>query len=237
MIYVTSDIHGKFDSLKKLLEKSGFNDGKENFLFILGDVIDRNEDGGIKILKWLTVQPNVQLLLGNHEHMMLLNSWAFEEITTDSLERLRASDISSLRIWQENGGDVTLRALSAESGDTRQDILDYLRDCPLYETVTAGGHDYILVHGGLGNFSEDKPLYEYTESEILWERPYFDTVYSPEKYTVIFGHTPTGHYGSQYKDRMIKTDSWINIDTGAAGGREPMLLRLDDMKEFYIDEI
>ena len=36
---------------------------------------------------------------------------------------------------------------------------------------------------------------------------------------------------------MIKTDSWWNIDTGAAmeGGR-PMLLCLDNGKSYYIDD-
>ena len=52
---------------------------------------------------------------------------------------------------------------------------------------------------------------------------------------VVIGHTPTEYYGEEFKGRMIKTKSWINIDTGVAFGNEPMLLRLDDMKAFYIE--
>lgn len=52
--------------------------------------------------------------------------------------------------------------------------------------------------------------------------------------TVVLGHTPTEYYGEEHRNRAVKTDSWICIDTGAALGGKPMLLRLDDLKEFYI---
>lgn len=58
---------------------------------------------------------------------------------------------------------------------------------------------------------------------------YFEDVIS------VFGHTPTGLFGSQYRGRVIKTPTWIDVDTGAASGLNPMLLRLDDLQEFYID--
>ena len=34
---------------------------------------------------------------------------------------------------------------------------------------------------------------------------------------------------------MFRTDTWIDIDTGAAGGGAPMLLRLDDLQPFYAE--
>ena len=36
---------------------------------------------------------------------------------------------------------------------------------------------------------------------------------------------------------MIRTESWINIDTGAAAGGSPMLLRLEDEMPFYADSV
>jgi serine/threonine protein phosphatase 1 len=51
---------------------------------------------------------------------------------------------------------------------------------------------------------------------------------------VIFGHTPTLYYGEKFKDRAIHGNGWICIDTGVSFDRNPMLLRLDDMREFYI---
>ena len=68
MIYVMSDIHGhrrRFDSVMKQI-----NLQPEDTLYILGDVIDRNPDG-IRILQQLRAMPNVVMLLGNHEYMML----------------------------------------------------------------------------------------------------------------------------------------------------------------------
>ena len=222
--------------LQKLLDKVGFC--SKDFLFIIGDVVDRNEDGGVQILKWLMLQPNVQLLLGNHEDFLLMNKWIFSEVTSDNVDDLDSRKLSYLANWQWNGGDVTIEALRKESPEVRADIIDYLEDCPLYETLTAGGKRYVLVHGGLGNFSKDKPLEEYTVNELLWERPSFSKRYDPENYTVIVGHTPTFAFSMKNMNRMIKSDcGWWDIDTGAAAetGR-PMLLCLDNLKEYYIEE-
>ncbi len=235
MIYVTSDIHGKFDCLKKLLNSANFSEN--DWLFIIGDVIDRNEDGGVELLKWLLVQTNVQLILGNHEAFLLSNRWLFEEIREESLDKFEASNLLRLSAWQSNGGDVTINSLSAQTTETRQSILDYLDECPLFETVAIGGRKYILVHGGLGNFDKSKRLEDYTPEELLWSRPLLSTEYSPSEYTVIVGHTPTVAYSEIYRNRMIKTDSFWNIDTGAASeDGKPMLLCLDTLKEYYLNE-
>ena len=63
MVYVTSDLHGRMDCLEKLLDYVHFDEDEDNWLYILGDVIDRNNKGGVDILKWLLIQPNVQLIL------------------------------------------------------------------------------------------------------------------------------------------------------------------------------
>ena len=79
MIYVTSDIHGyPLEEFKTFLDKVGFCD--DDFCFVLGDVIDRGTDS-IKWLKWLMVKPNFQLILGNHEAMLLSCDFLFETIT------------------------------------------------------------------------------------------------------------------------------------------------------------
>ena len=81
MVYVTSDLHGySLEGFVDFLGKVGFCD--DDFLYILGDVIDRGKDG-VKILKWLMRKRNAQLILGNHEAMMLACDFLFEEITDD----------------------------------------------------------------------------------------------------------------------------------------------------------
>ena len=234
MIYLTADLHGHMDCLQKLLAHVAFSD--DDWLYIIGDVIDRNQNGGVDILKWLLVQPNVQLIQGNHEQMLLANRWLFQEINDDNLDSLNPANMNLLSHWERNGGECTMNALQQESAETRQDILDYLDDCPLYESVCIGNRNYLLVHGGLGNYSPDKPLREYSPHDLVWTRPSLETEYNPQEYIVIVGHTPTFFYSDRYKNRMIKTDSWWNIDTGAAAkdGR-PMLLCLDTEKEYYIE--
>ena len=236
MIYVTSDLHGKYDELMKLLRYVGFSD--KDWLWIIGDVIDRNRDGGVRILKWLLNQPNAQLILGNHENFLLLNRWLFDEIDDDSVGAISSDKLSSVSLWRYNGGGVTMKSLRRETPEVREDIISYLDDCPLYEKVSVGGRKYILVHGGLGNFYPEKHLRDYDIKELLWERPTLATRYDPDKYTVIVGHTPTVTYSGAYKNRMIRTNNgWWNIDTGAASdtGR-PMLLCLDTLREYYIED-
>ena len=52
----------------------------------------------------------------------------------------------------------------------------------------------------------------------------------------VFGHTPTMSYSDEYKGKPIFTDTWINIDAGAAYGEKPAVLRLDDLKVFYTED-
>ena len=231
MIYVTSDLHGKFNSLQQLLEKVSFSSA--DWLYIIGDVVDRNDKGGVDILRWLLFQPNVELLMGNHEDFLLANAWLFEEVNEDSIRALDSRKLSSLDVWKRNGGGVTIETLQKLSPETRADILEYLRDCKLYESVSVNGRDFLLVHGGLGNYSADKKITDYTPVELIWERPTMITRYS-DRFTTILGHTPTLCYGNQYRGKILKTDTWINVDTGAAAGLDPCLLRLDDMQEFYL---
>ena len=63
-----SDIHGntkRFDSVLSQIDLK-----PEDTLYILGDVVDRYPDG-IAILQRIMKMPNVKMLLGNHEYMML----------------------------------------------------------------------------------------------------------------------------------------------------------------------
>lgn len=230
MIYVTSDLHGySIEKFKDFLEKVHFSD--DDFLFVLGDVIDRGKDG-IKILKWLMAKTNAQLVLGNHEAMFLACDFLFEEITEDSISRLTGSKLNTYSTWVANSGQVTIDALSAMRNSEIKYILEYLRDAPLYETVTVNNNDFILTHSGLGDFRKDKKLSEYAPMDLLWTRPGLNTRYFDD-ITVIFGHTPTVYYGNEYLGQIVKTDTWVNVDVGVGLGQEPALLRLDDMQKIY----
>ena len=49
VVYTVSDLHGyPLEKFKGLLKKIGFSD--KDFLYILGDIIDRSGDGGVEML-------------------------------------------------------------------------------------------------------------------------------------------------------------------------------------------
>lgn len=235
-IYVTSDLHGlEVERLEALLKKVNFSDS--DWLYILGDVIDRTNDGGVALLRWCTYQPNVQLILGNHEAMLLACDFLFDEINEESIDALSADKLAVLERYTRNGGDVTLNTLQRLNAEDREelfDILDYLRDAPLYETVSVGGRDFILVHGGLKHFSPEKKLSEYAPDELLWCRPLPHDKYFTDIITVV-GHTPTFVYERVAPGKILKMPTWINVDVGVPYGHSPALLRLDDLTEFYLD--
>ena len=236
MIYVTSDLHGCNPAdFKKLLAQVGFGD--EDYLYILGDVIDRGT-WGAQLLFWLTQQTNIQLILGNHEALMLTCSFIFDQVAEDAALDLSDHQLALLQSWSENGGDPTLKGLHAllkYDPECAYGIMDYLRDAPLYETLRVNGQSFILVHSGLDNFQSDRSLEDYKPEELLFCRPSPDTRYYTNA-RVIFGHTPSIQYGEEYAGRAFHTESWSCIDVGVALGHSPMLLCLDTMEEFYLEQ-
>lgn len=231
MVYVTSDLHGyPLAKFKDLLKKANFSD--DDYCFLLGDIIDRGPES-VDLLKWLMMQQNVELIMGNHEAMLLACSFLFDTITDESLDNLKEEDMAAFNTWIFNGGRETLKQLSECDSDTVVQIVDYLSDAPLYDSVCVNNKDFFLVHSGLGKFDPNKKIEDYSVDELIWTRPKLTQKYFDDMLTIL-GHTPTHFYGTEHRGKAVKTPTWIDIDTGAAYGGSPMLLRLDDMKEFYI---
>ena len=235
MIYASSDMHGyPLDSFLHLLEKAEF--GPSDHLYAIGDVIDRNGDGGVAMLRWMMRQPNVTLLRGNHEAMMLDCEFLFGQETEKlSLRNLDPPQEHALLLWHRNGCMVTvenLMKLKQSDPDELAALFDYVRSAPVYLELTLAEKRFLLVHGGLDGFSPEKRMEEYAPKDLVWTRPGRDERYWEDR-LVVLGHTPTRYYGENGK--MFATPTWIDIDTGAAGGGSPMLLRLDDLTAFYAD--
>ena len=240
MIYVMSDIHGhrrRFDSVMKQI-----NLQPEDTLYILGDVIDRNPDG-IRILQQLRAMPNVVMLLGNHEYMMLDALYNIPDEEDGYADYLREK---RLNLWYRNGGDVTHRYLKHIRKSVRQEILEYLDKLPVNIEIMVNGQKYLLTHAA--------PEDEYLNSSMkhrdgrefaVWHR-YRSHDRGPDDYTVIFGHTPTTEHQLAKPATIWNGRNLIDIDCGAAYEEIDVwgiviktrlaCLRLDDMKEFYSEE-
>lgn len=227
MTYVISDLHGyPLERFQRLLESASF--GEEDICYVLGDVIDRGADGAA-LLRWILRHPRMRLLRGNHEAMMLASRFALE----DELTEYTDSQIHTLHRWLRNGGNPTLDGLSCLSYRQAAALLDEVERAPLYAFVEVAGQRYLLTHSGLGGFSPEKPIEEYTERELLWHRPYVEETYYPDT-IVVFGHTPTLLLDLDSCGRVLRTPTWIDVDTGAAMGQEPTLLCLDTMEEYRL---
>ena len=148
MIYVVSDIHGHLDKFKALLDMINFND--DDFMYILGDVLDRGNDP-IGLLRFIMDRSNMELLMGNHENdaYIILSMLMMEIDSEDTVDKVLTDDFyENYNNWINiNGGNVTLRQFEALSDRFIQnDIVDYLSDLRLYEALQIGDRLYILAH-------------------------------------------------------------------------------------------
>lgn len=230
--YVVSDIHGAYSAYIRLLEQLDLK--PEDTLFVLGDVVDRGPHP-IRVLQDMMARPNVVPLVGNHEASALtcLKLLA-TEITQESIAQLNSARLEILLEWLEDGGQSTMEEFSQLSAEEKQDILDYLGEFSLYEELTLGDQDYVLVHGGLGHFSPDKPLEDYTPEELLFDRPDYSRVYFPDRYLVT-GHTPTRLIPQNPRpDTIYRAHRHIALDCGCCFGGKLGAIRLEDGREFYV---
>lgn len=224
--YALSDIHGEADRFHAMLEKIQFSDS--DVVYILGDVIDRGPDG-IKLLREIMEAPNMVMLLGNHEYMMM------QYLSPD------ATCVEIFR-WNRNGNAPTLAAFNAMHPEEQQKIIRFLRTRPSHLEITVNYQDFYLVHAFPGKNVHDE----------VWFRPMFDTSNPIPEKTVIVGHTPVYHlirpedkriaYVMDLEDRgehlrIMYAPGFIDIDCGCGHGvpiKALSCIRLEDMIEFYI---
>ena len=231
MIYAVSDIHGCYDKYRELLQKICL--GPDDTLYVLGDVIDRGPDG-FKILLDMAQRPNVVNLMGNHEAMALDALSRILNTAGDNGEpALSADDDEAVELWFFNGGELSLADFFWLNDEQEQTVWEYMSNMPLYKEVEAGNQQFVLVHGGLENFSPSRPLADYTSNEILWCRPEKDTTYFPDK-RVVFGHTPVQVLRPNAPAQIYQRDNLIDIDCGCVFSGRLGCLCLDTMEEIYV---
>ncbi|HOQ36748.1 MAG TPA: fructose-bisphosphatase class III [Acetivibrio sp.] len=219
MFYLMSDLHGEFQKFLNMLDEIQF--GSSDQLIILGDVIDRGPES-IPLLQYIMEHNNMELLLGNHEEMLL--------------KSLINEDEEYYLCWMGNGGISTLSQLDLLSQEEQIDIIKYLRNCSMYKILD----NYILSHAGVDTslYTNGSNIEEFMRKQnseyLLWKQDFFHSR-SLDKYTVIFGHVPTYYLNGDRSLNIWHGKNKIGIDCGACYfGGKLSCLRLDDMKEFYV---
>ncbi len=232
MVYCMSDIHGEYARYLDLLKQMAF--GEEDTLYILGDVVDRGPQP-MQVLLDMMARPNVIPLMGNHEYMALhCLRLLSAEITQESLAALDAAFLEVLQLWlTADGGDSTARGFRQLPPEQREAVLDYLGEFSLYEEVSAGGQQYLLLHAGLGSFSPERQLEDYTLPDLLETRTDYSRPLFPDR-ILVTGHTPTGAIPANPRPFYIyRTPGHIAIDCGSVFGGRLAAICLDTGEEFY----
>lgn len=223
--YVISDIHGESDRFHAMLEKIRFTD--TDTLYIIGDVVDRGPHG-ITLLQEIMNTPNMVMMLGNHEYMML------------QYMHPEATDID-FRRWNKNGNAPTLEEYYRLTEQEQQTILEFLKGLPTHIELTVNGTTFYLIHGFPGENVHDE----------VWNRPTMESPNPIPNCQLIIGHTPVRSLTVPKEEReeftaamlargehihIYHAEGFIDIDCGC-GHDYPIkalsCLRLEDMEEFY----
>jgi serine/threonine protein phosphatase 1 len=211
-LYAIGDIHGRLESLERLLDQINPDLPRDRLLFV-GDYIDRGSQSKevvdyIISLKNQAPPGRIICLKGNHEAMFL-----------DFL----AGGPAEMFLF--NGGRATVEGYWGDAWVDREGLAlppdhdQFFQALELYYETP----DYLFVHGGL---KPGVPLDEQVEDDLLWIRGEFITSQEDFGRRVIFGHTP-------FKQPLIMPNK-IGIDTGAVYGNFLTALKLPG-EEFFFD--
>ncbi len=245
-VFVVSDVHGYYDLFVEGLSRIGFSD--EDYLWCLGDAIDRGPDG-IRILQHIMAADNMDLIIGNHE-LMMLNSVA---ISGDP--KCNGLDAS---LWMDaNGGRATFRQYKSLMHEERVQLLEWLQQRYVVRQIDIEGIPYCLSHSFFSPDSENKRYSELTYNEVwnitwssIWREDYFThamDIYPKYEYRFIIGHVPVQSI-RRYEDpvgewnvlKSLHHKNVINVDGGCSYGRSDdvnnglIILRLENESELAI---
>ena len=231
MTYVISDIHGEYEQFISLLEKINF--GEKDTLYVLGDVVDRGPEP-IKVLQYMMSKKNIVPIMGNHDLVALNLLPKVNKALAENNGMLDDNLSQLLQVWISDGGQTTLADFCRLGEEQRRSVIEYLKEFTLLDAFDAGDKSFVLVHAGLGNYSPEKKLSEYTDDDLLFCRPnpseqYFDD----ESIYTVMGHTPTLYFSG--KPEIYKNGRNIFIDCGACNPKGRLAcLCLETFEEFYV---
>lgn len=223
MTYVISDLHGRYDKFKEMLDIIGFSDSDN--LFLLGDLVDYGDDS-VELINDLSMRTNVFPIAGEHDFKAARMLGTFDKMAKKG-SAPDASFVSEMTSWVKDGGGPTLEAFRTLDDDGKEGVLEYLADMTLYEETEAGGREYLMMHAGIAGFKEGSDPEDY-EAEDFFDASADIAKMKVSGKTLVAGHRPSSD------GRIKKSGNCVYVDCGVIGNDTLGCLRLDDGKEFYV---
>lgn len=225
-ILVASDIHGRADWLRRLLEEAEFSDNDE--LILLGDLMEKGPDslGCLRYCRELAQQKNVHIVLGNCDT-------AFEDVLTDKdchtlayMQRQRRSILHEM--CEKLGLSVTLDSdyptIRLQLREAFGDELRWLLELP----QRIDSENFTFIHAGFNlEDPEDPNPWKLLKNDYFYDQCVARDLHF-SKYLIV-GHTPTANYCHEIGNCAPIIDRerrMVNIDGGTirSGGQLNLLI-------------
>lgn len=250
--YVVSDLHGYYDIFRQGLKTIRFT--KDDRLYVIGDAIDRGIDG-IRILRELKRRENMDLILGNHEFMML------NSINPNGEPVCDGGDSDLWLNW--NGGDRTFEKYRRLSVNDRKELILWLQTREITKEIfvtpegTGRKQRIILTHSYFDEKCIGKQYCDYPPRQlrivwdVVWKSMFRSDTWCPNVYekhagtVFVTGHVPVQraagniHENIKRLPEVLRIGNFLNIDGGLSFGHigvknAAIFLRLEDMHSFVI---
>lgn len=214
--FVLGDIHGEYEYLKDVLQKSGF-DYENDLLIQMGDIVDRGPEP-FKCMDELLKIKHLVILLGNHD-------MTFKHYINGGANILSSYPSNGVQVTEQKWNELSKAQKDMYEAKIFNKMTKYF--------VTP---DHILfVHGG---FDPKVPIEKQTESYIVWDRELVNDAYdefvkpTDKKLTgpfkrVFIGHTPTLYYSLIHP---FTGGGVTNVDTGSGKGGCLTIMDIDSGK-------
>ena len=90
-----------------------------------------------------------------------------KEITDKSIEELDETMLDNLVTWQYNGSKSTIDEFRKLDTEGKMGVIDFIKELLIYEEISEGDKDYLLVHAGLENYSPQKDIEYYSAPAVI----------------------------------------------------------------------
>ncbi len=214
-IICVSDIHTHWRELDSLLKKCGYKKGKD-FLFILGDILERGEDNiaALRYVMELTKAPRVYVIGGNNDTYVTGLALRYDD--EKYLQRFSAKPNCC---FGEMAKALGISDFSTDTAAKRTAVyeaykaeIDFIHDLP--DAIETEQH--IFVHAGL----EGENWTEMTSFRHMLIPRFIDRE-NPTDKTIVCGHFPAYAIGRQNDNLPIFDNERRIIDIDGGAGVKP----------------